>query len=61
MYMLNPIRLLLFSVAVAMSATASSQVVLVEKGKPKARITLAAETDVNRKAANILQRFIREN
>ena len=58
--MLNPIRLLLFSAAVAMSATASSQVVLVEKGKPKARITLAAETDVNRKAANILQRFIRE-
>lgn len=37
-----------------------AQVCLVSKGKPQARIVLAQESDVNRKAAQLLQRFVRE-
>lgn len=35
----------------------SAQVCLVSKGKPQARIVLAEDNDVNRKAAQLLQRF----
>lgn len=37
-----------------------AQVSLVSKGKAQARIVLAQENDVNRKAAQLLQRFVRE-
>lgn len=37
-----------------------AQVCLVSKGKPQARIVLAEDNDVNRKAAQLLQRFVRE-
>lgn len=37
-----------------------AQVCLVSKGKAQARIVLAQENDVNRKAAQLLQRFVRE-
>lgn len=38
----------------------AAQVCLVSKGKPQARIVLAQENDINRKAAHLLQRFVRE-
>mgnify|MGYP002102654026 FL=1 len=37
-----------------------AQVCLVSKGKPQARIVLAEDNDVNRKAAQLLQRFVCE-
>lgn len=58
--MLKPIRLLLLSAVAVVSTTAHGQITLTERGKAKARIVLAAETDVNRRAAQILQRFTRE-
>lgn len=58
--MLKPIRLLLLSTLVAVSSTVRAQITLTENGKPKAHIVLASETDVNRRAAQLLQRFTRE-
>ena len=58
--MFKPIRLLLLVALVGATAATRAQTVLVEKGKPKARITLASVTDVNMRAATILQRFVKE-
>ena len=58
--MLKPIRLLLVLAAAFAATSAEAQIVLVDKGKAKAHIQLASDNDVNRRAAGILQRFIRE-
>lgn len=58
--MLKPIRLLLLAAAAVTTASASGQIALVEKGKPKARIVLAVENETNRRAATLLQRFVKE-
>ena len=39
---------------------AMAQVSLVSKGKPQGRIVIVEDNDVNRKAATLLQRFVRE-
>ena len=52
-------RLLLLACLMAPTA-ATAQVRLVSKGKPQGRIVLAEDNDVNRKAAKMLQRFVRE-
>lgn len=39
---------------------AMAQVCLVSKGKQQGRIVLVEDNDVNRKAATLLQRFVRE-
>ena len=52
-------RLLLLACLMAPTA-ATAQVCLVSKGKPQGRIVLAEDNDVNRKAAKMLQRFVRE-
>ena len=59
--MLKPLRrLLLLSVVSLASAQATAQTTLVENGKPAARITLAVDNENNRRAAQLLQRFVRE-
>ena len=52
-------RMLLLACLMAPTA-ATAQVCLVSKGKPQGRIVLAEDNDVNRKAAKMLQRFVRE-
>ncbi|WP_294789105.1 hypothetical protein [Prevotella sp.] len=37
-----------------------AQVCLVSKGKQQGRIVLVEDNDINRKAATLLQRFVRE-
>ena len=40
--------------------SASAQITLVKKGKPKARIVLAEDNETNRQAAQLLNRFVGE-
>lgn len=53
-------HLLLAAVAIAAAPAANAQITLADKGRPKARILLASETETNRRAATLLQRFVRE-
>lgn len=43
-----------------LAAPTQAQMTLVEKGRAKARIVLAEDNAVNRRAATLLQRFVRE-
>ena len=58
--MIKSLRKILLVACLAAPCAVSAQVCLVSKGKPHARIVLAQESDVNRKAAQLLQRFVRE-
>lgn len=51
---------MLLVACLATPCAVSAQVCLVSKGKAQARIVLAEDNDVNRKAAQLLQRFVRE-
>lgn len=55
---LKTISLSLFLLSSAVSATA--QIQLVKDGKPKAQIILASQNAINQKAAEMLQRFVKE-
>lgn len=58
--MMNIFKVLSVVAAVSATTAAQAQTVLVRKGKPKARIVLALENEANRRAATLLQRFVRE-
>ncbi|MBL6517186.1 DUF4838 domain-containing protein [Leyella stercorea] len=58
--MINTLRKMLLVACLAAPSVLPAQVCLVSKGKPHARIVLAEDNDVNRKAAQLLQRFVRE-
>lgn len=58
--MIKSLRKILLVTCLAAPCVLPAQVCLVSKGKPHARIVLAQENDVNRKAAQLLQRFVRE-
>lgn len=58
--MIKSLRKMLLVACLAAPSVLSAQVCLVSKGKPQARIVLAEDNDVNRKAAQLLQRFVRE-
>lgn len=58
--MIRSLRKMLLVACLAAPSVLPAQVCLVSKGKPQARIVLAQESDVNRKAAQLLQRFVRE-
>ena len=58
--MIKSLRKMLLVACLAAPSVLSAQVCLVSKGKAQARIVLAQENDVNRKAAQLLQRFVRE-
>ncbi len=58
--MIKSLRKMLLVACLAAPCAVSAQVCLVSKGKPQARIVLAQENDINRKAAQLLQRFVRE-
>lgn len=58
--MIRSLRKMLLVACLAAPSVLPAQVYLVSKGKPQARIVLAQESDVNRKAAQLLQRFVRE-
>ena len=58
--MIKSLRKILLVACLAAPSVLPAQVCLVSKGKPQARIVLAEDNDVNRKAAQLLQRFVRE-
>lgn len=58
--MIKSLRKILLVACLAAPSVLPAQVCLVSKGKAQARIVLAQESDVNRKAAQLLQRFVRE-
>lgn len=58
--MIKSLRKILLVTCLAAPCVLPAQVCLVSKGKPHARIVLAEDNDVNRKAAQLLQRFVRE-
>lgn len=58
--MIRSLRKILLVACLAAPSVLPAQVCLVSKGKAQARIVLAQENDVNRKAAQLLQRFVRE-
>lgn len=58
--MIKSLRKILLVACLAAPSVLPAQVCLVSKGKPHARIVLAEDNDVNRKAAQLLQRFVRE-
>lgn len=58
--MIKSLRKMLLVACLAAPSVLPAQVCLVSKGKPQARIVLAEDNDVNRKAAQLLQRFVRE-
>lgn len=58
--MIRSLRKILLVACLAAPSVLPAQVCLVSKGKAQARIVLAQENDVNRKAAQLLQRFMRE-
>ena len=58
--MIKSLRKILLVACLATPCAVPAQVCLVSKGKPQARIVLAQENGVNRKAAQLLQRFVRE-
>lgn len=58
--MIKSLRKILLVACLAAPSVLPAQVCLVSKGKAQARIVLAQENDVNRKAAQLLQRFVRE-
>lgn len=58
--MIKSLRKMLLVACLAAPSVLPAQVCLVSKGKPQARIVLAEDNDVNRKAAQLLQRFVCE-
>ena len=58
--MIKSLRKILLVACLATPCAVPAQVSLVSKGKAQARIVLAEDNDINRKAAQLLQRFVRE-
>ena len=58
--MINMFNRALLIACLMIPMAAMAQVCLVSKGKQQGRIVLVEDNDVNRKAATLLQRFVRE-
>lgn len=58
--MQKTIRSLVLSATALFTLGISAQIKLVENNKPKSKIVLAVDNDVNRQAALLLQRFVKE-
>lgn len=58
--MIKTLRKMLLVACLAAPSVLPAQVCLVSKGKAQARIVLAEDNDINRKAAQLLRRFVRE-